>query len=419
MRPLIGGRLDYSITVIDTPGFGDTRGINKDKEIFKQISTLFMSKPPKGVLNIDAICFLVKASEGRLTQTQVYIFDSLLSLFGKDIEQNIFSFITFADCKEPPVFEALKAYGMPLEQRLMFNNSALFSENTNIDSSLSRTFWQISTDSFRTFFTCLESVTSKSLQLTKKVVKERRRLETHLVNFEEKLQTALYNINHTYEEIECLQKHQEAIENNANFKYKVNELQKVKENLPKGQHTTTCIFCEFTCHLICSRAEDRKKKGCMVMKKGSCTICPKSCDWSFHKNRPFKYILVRQEVEKTYVEMKKKYESASNEALNQKQVVQLKLNEVIELFKQMEDLIHKVTSCNDRLAAIALRPTQCSREDYINMMIENQKHEHNPGFMERIQALNELKNGMFFKKKYEEITSRLNAIGEILPQLNL
>ncbi|CAG2193630.1 unnamed protein product [Mytilus edulis] len=31
-----GGKLDYNINIIDTPGFGDTRGIKRDKELVAQ-----------------------------------------------------------------------------------------------------------------------------------------------------------------------------------------------------------------------------------------------------------------------------------------------------------------------------------------------------------------------------------------------
>nr|XP_055055812.1 uncharacterized protein LOC129440460 [Misgurnus anguillicaudatus] len=52
---------------------------------------------PGGIDQIDAVCFVVQASLARLTHTQKYIFDSILSIFGKDIADNILMLITFAD----------------------------------------------------------------------------------------------------------------------------------------------------------------------------------------------------------------------------------------------------------------------------------------------------------------------------------
>ncbi|CAL8316823.1 unnamed protein product [Gadus morhua 'NCC'] len=56
-----GFKVPYSLTLVDTPGFGDTRGIESDKAITEQIRSLFTSA--KGVLEIDAICFVTQASQ--------------------------------------------------------------------------------------------------------------------------------------------------------------------------------------------------------------------------------------------------------------------------------------------------------------------------------------------------------------------
>jgi predicted GTPase len=62
----------YTINIIDTPGFGDTRGLDHDKRIVNQIRELFASRGAKGVATIDAVCFILKAPDSRLTSTQKY-----------------------------------------------------------------------------------------------------------------------------------------------------------------------------------------------------------------------------------------------------------------------------------------------------------------------------------------------------------
>ena len=37
IHPMEGSHVDYTFTIIDTPGFGDTRGMERDEEIKKQV----------------------------------------------------------------------------------------------------------------------------------------------------------------------------------------------------------------------------------------------------------------------------------------------------------------------------------------------------------------------------------------------
>ncbi|XP_062894940.1 uncharacterized protein LOC134341108 [Mobula hypostoma] len=127
----VGFKIDYSLTIIDTPGFGDTRGISRDHLITEHIREFFTS--PQGVDQIHAVCFVVQASLARLTHTQKYIFDSILSVFGKDIAENIQILVTFADGKHPTVLEALNAAEVPCPKdkngvpvHFKFNNSVMF-----------------------------------------------------------------------------------------------------------------------------------------------------------------------------------------------------------------------------------------------------------------------------------------------------
>ncbi|KAG9328154.1 hypothetical protein JZ751_016178 [Albula glossodonta] len=134
-----GFQITHSLTIIDTPGFGDTRGIERDRQITEQIRTFFTSD--QGISEVDAVCFVTQASLARLTHAQKYVFDAVLSIFGKDIAENIQMLVTFADGQCPPVLEAINVSGVPCPKKgglpvhFKFNNSALFAENTTTDSN--------------------------------------------------------------------------------------------------------------------------------------------------------------------------------------------------------------------------------------------------------------------------------------------
>lgn len=103
------------LTIIDTPGYGDTRRTDMDKQIAENLYKLFHND--NGVKEIDAVCLLVKASENRLSDTQHYIFDAVLSLFGKDIENNIVIFVTHSDGMPPNnALNAIKKAGIPYKK---------------------------------------------------------------------------------------------------------------------------------------------------------------------------------------------------------------------------------------------------------------------------------------------------------------
>ena len=129
--------------------------------------------------------------------TQKYVFASVLSIFGKDVAENICMLVTFADCQQPPVLEVINAsevlfpkndIGLPVHHK--FNNSALFANNrsvhdrADIDSNedmefdnFDAMFWDMGAKSMKTFFVSLDKMPTRSLQLTKEVLNEWKQLE--------------------------------------------------------------------------------------------------------------------------------------------------------------------------------------------------------------------------------------------------
>ena len=73
-----GSPVPYTLTVIDTPGFGDTEGLERDKAITKQIKEFFSMSSPNGIDHIDGIGFVTQSALARLTPTQRYIFKTAI-----------------------------------------------------------------------------------------------------------------------------------------------------------------------------------------------------------------------------------------------------------------------------------------------------------------------------------------------------
>ena len=79
--------------IIYTAGFGDTRGIERDKEITAHIKKLFH----KEINSLNAICFVVKSNNNRLSHSQRYILGSILDLSWEDVNRNCIFMLTFGD----------------------------------------------------------------------------------------------------------------------------------------------------------------------------------------------------------------------------------------------------------------------------------------------------------------------------------
>ena len=60
----------FSVTIVDTPGFGDTRGIERDQKIVSQVKKFFSAGGNKGIDQLDAIGFVIQGPLARLTPSQ-------------------------------------------------------------------------------------------------------------------------------------------------------------------------------------------------------------------------------------------------------------------------------------------------------------------------------------------------------------
>ena len=97
---------DYNnkpVIVIDSQGYGDTRGKNYDQMLNDAFNYVFTSV----IDHINTVCFLAKSNTNRLDILTKYIFSSVTSLFSEDISENFILLSTFASkdtISEGPAF---------------------------------------------------------------------------------------------------------------------------------------------------------------------------------------------------------------------------------------------------------------------------------------------------------------------------
>ncbi|XP_075034338.1 uncharacterized protein LOC142095288 [Mixophyes fleayi] len=407
-----GYQIPYSLTLIDTPGFGDTRGIAQDKKITGDIRTFFSSD--NGIDQINAVCFVVQAAFARLTHAQKYIFNSVFSIFGKDIKDNIFILINFSDGARPPVLEAIKDADIPCTLgsngdpiHFKFNNSALFANKQASNVSFDEMFWNMGAHSMKTFFSDLNKLETKSLKLTKEVLRERKQLEMTLHSLQTQIKAGLVKLDEIRKTEEALKQNKDRMAANKDFKYEVEITVPVQEEI-SGNFITNCQQCHFTCHYPCMIPDDKDKHGCAAMRDGSCTQCPGKCVWNVHFNQKYKWDYVTKKEKRTYDQLKANYEAAFGEVMT----VENMAKELNSEYGIMTELVYKHISNSSqslkRLREIALIPNPLSTTEYIDLMIQSEEQDVKPGYQERIKSLKEV-------REQAEILQKIEKGEEVLP----
>ena len=192
----------YSITIIDTPGYGGTKGAKRDKEITRNIQQ-FLTQQKNRVDQIHVACFVAASGDSRLTATQRYTIDFIFSIFGKDVKENMRLLVTFADNSQPPVIDACLAANFPVTfpsagiTYSKFNSSVLYASNEQQDEeelSFDERFWNMSQENFYKFFTMLGGMNGRSRKSAPEVFQSRQLLEHSLEDMKRELADCLVNI---------------------------------------------------------------------------------------------------------------------------------------------------------------------------------------------------------------------------------
>ena len=416
--PMEGSPISYPLTIIDTPGFGDTEGIERDKEIVTQMHAFFSTKEEHGIDHLNAVGFVVKACDARLTTPQKYIFDSVLSIFGKDIASKIFVMATFADGEEPQVLSALKAAMIPCEKVFTFNNSALFA-NPNT-KSITEILWNSGMENFGTLFTELGITHPESILLTKEVLDERLRLEALLQGLQDNISYGLDKFNELNSEKNKLNEHEKTMKINENFTYEVKTKKPYPVKLPSNQKALNCGKCSRTCHFPCELVTDNETYNCRIMSKhgstdASCNVCPSKCSWKVHVLEDSRYELYEDPEKRTLNDLKARYIEAKVNVRRISDLIDQIENELSQKQDEVMELVREARRCKERLNEIALKPGKLTEVDYIELLIITEKSDKKDGYQERIEQLKKLQKAAKTLADVESLNTMSHESNTVTP----
>nr|XP_033787967.1 uncharacterized protein LOC117354470 [Geotrypetes seraphini] len=357
--------IPYSLTIVDTPGF---ELVEKDETIVDQILALFSS--PQGISHIDAVCIVLPDSSVRLTDAHKHMYDSILGMFGKEIEEKICFFITFSSgkaissliqdlmksaCNQCNKNNSLKYY--------KFNNYLPFTVSVEDEKDFQERFWREGTKNLGEFFQSLENSKKQNLTLSVNVLNERKEYERILKEILCQIQACFTKQGELEMEQNALLQYQHERDTNKNSAHEVQK-KTVKIDL-KEKNAFTCLRCNYTCHYPCkyfvANINIANYACTSIDIFGNCKKCPSQCGISYHSLESYRYELENVENEDSADSMISKTEKAISE-----------LKKTIESTKnKIKDLIEKSKKNFNYLQSSALKPNVISTLEYIEKNVSN------------------------------------------------
>ncbi|KZS19541.1 Uncharacterized protein APZ42_013958 [Daphnia magna] len=393
-----GMTIPYSITIIDTPGYGDTRGVKRDKEITAAIHR-FLTQQEIPIDEIHAACFVAASGDSRLTATQRYIIDSVLSIFGKDMKANLRLLVTFADNADPPVVGACLSANFPTTSASdgiaysKFNSSVLYCSNAkqgDDEFSFDQLFWDMGHENFKKFFAMLERMNGRDLKSTREVIQSRRQVEQALVNIEQELEVCLVTI----ENMEIFQEKMKIcgynMEATKNYMVEHTVMRRQTSKCKNGFKAYNCRKCNVTCE------NNIKEKDPLHRSKRWCTKVLCECLDSDHQLDKWEWQLIPEKVTIPLLEMKAQYESNFDCKMNVEQLLNACGDNLLVAKTKVLSLLEQVAKNAQLLESTALRSNVLSPSDYLTLMRSRVLEEQAPGYSTRLHTLDELQQHLTY-----------------------
>ena len=387
--------VDYNVTIIDTPGFCDTRGIKRDKEIEAGIGSLF-KKQNKFLEHINDIVVVVSANSARLTHTQKYIFDSIFTLFGKDLKDSVTLLTTFCYAKDDNIQNALRKHTISIHNCFHVDNCVILDIKDSEESK--RDSWQASMEHFKDYCKHLKRSKSKSISQTQKVLDQREQIRNYLFCMRQHIADGIQKLEQISAEKCFLRSHEESTQYRNNSTTRYAKYETIEETTDKFH--MYCSRCHYTCHedCCCSDEGNNGHQQCLAMEKTSrgvsCMVCPNKCSVENHNRQTFRMQRIVQE-SKEVVQNVDRIAERYHEYTGKKLTHQELLGHLSDEFKMISNLVKgrmsDIMKTRKALGKIALLSWPKSQVDYINLLIDNEIQRGGEGYECRVDILENIR----------------------------
>ena len=364
--------LPFTLTLVDTPGFGD---LLHNRKLATQIKQLFSTSGPLGIDRFHGILIVVDA---KMMSMQEQIAQALHFCFGADDSTNVFIGVTRmpSDRTNPSVVGTSGWNGVPFDRINTFDISLMFKSNGSSATSEDSILWKREAHKFEVFIKQIGDMKGRSLLLSIDVLAEMRISETvikdqwHWIQARLIEMTILHQVIKTQTDISC--------------QVTIPEWNTVP--LTRGQMAMNCQRCKMTCHFPCRALSDVERDKCCVMISSvdlslACSEC--HCLPSDHIVCSHRYVLTERNMASDDI---RKHQFQSTYGWRYTPKVQLS-----ELQCTVAKMICQVYCCVREFDNVALKLNPITSDEYLDLLIRSEEQEALPGHAIRATYLEQMK----------------------------
>lgn len=378
-------QLGFNLSIIDTPGFSDTTGKHKDKQTIEAIKKLFSSGAmPK----LDAVGFVARYNDVRLTESQREVFQSLKKMFTSNTELTIFIMSTFCDDPEtdsPPVVAALKQENINFHRIFCFNNNILARK-----SKLQELYWDMSYSSCSQLLEKLNETKPVSAQFNDDCLQKHENMMIHLFYLKNKVMETMYDMEQFVIDKKLIDSKRKEIEGNKDFEHQTTEyLTKLVDISQPNQFAVRCSICNVEC-CYPTTVKTKSLKWCKAMTwtdikfryKIHCTICPRKCSWKDHISTRLHSTRSLQHTIKTGKDIKSKYNVLQEEEDIYEKLLENWKKKYLDTYKQLLGGIKEMKICiKDMQVALNISSSLPNNtESFIQQIITSEDIKQKQGY---------------------------------------
>jgi len=280
LSPNFGGK---HIVIVDTPGFLDTRGHQRDVFIDCAMQNLF-----DFIHHVNAVALCCKSDEQRTHVLEPAV-RYVLRLFDKNVKGHLRTVVSHSSIGKPQCVKTLKKLGWPCDEFIQVQNRsfslAFLADKESLDRAILSSEWNMSMRGQQRLKEMVLTMENISMDLSAQVVSQRMQLQERSELCMKKILRQTSELIQLTNRLESISR---AVTASPGEKIKCTEIQYEKVDTPAGVYNTFCGVCLRTCHENCEYQTEIQKLQCIAMgRDGSCVVCPQSCRWDQHASSTF------------------------------------------------------------------------------------------------------------------------------------